>query len=93
MNTNMNNAREITIKPVLNGYVVTVGCSEVVFTSRKKLVKELARYLKDPQAVEEEYTGCCRTEVSIGDSQFTYTQQRTPVHVGDLVYTTDSGTG
>ena len=46
---------DIKIKPVLNGYIVEVGCKTVVFPSRKKLLRELDRYLQDPEGVEEEY--------------------------------------
>ena len=47
--------RDIKIKKVLNGYIVKIGCQKVVFTKRKKLLKELARYWDDPEAVEKEY--------------------------------------
>lgn len=45
----------ITIKAVLNGYRVEVGCQELVFESRKRMLKELKRYLKNPDKVEAEY--------------------------------------
>jgi len=47
--------REIHIKPVLNGFIVTVGCSVVVFTSIDDLCKELNRYHSAPEQVEKEY--------------------------------------
>ena len=53
----MNQLQTITISAVLNGYVVKVGCQELVFESRKRLLKELNRYLKKPDKVEREYTG------------------------------------
>lgn len=53
--------KDIKIETKLNGWVVTVGCSEVVFESRKKMLKELGRYLKDPAKVELEYVAA-RTE-------------------------------
>lgn len=46
---------DIKIKAVLNGYIVKVGCQTVVFGSRKKLFRELDRYLDNPSAVEREY--------------------------------------
>ena len=46
---------DIKIKAVLNGYICQVGCQTVVFGSRKKLLKELDRYLNNPAAVEKEY--------------------------------------
>ena len=47
--------REIHIKPVLNGFIVTVGCGAVVFTSIDELCKELNRYHSAPEQVEKEY--------------------------------------
>lgn len=47
--------KEVTIITVLNGYRVKVGCQEVVFDSRKKMLKELNRYLKNPNKLEAEY--------------------------------------
>ena len=47
--------RQITIRPVLNGWIVQVGCSEVVITSQFDMVNELIRYLNSPSAVEKEY--------------------------------------
>ena len=47
--------RDITIHAVMNGYLVQVGCQQVVFESTSKLMEELMAYLKDPQAVEKRY--------------------------------------
>lgn len=47
--------REITIRSVLNGFIVRVGCQELVFTSMETITKELIRYQADPGAVEKEY--------------------------------------
>ena len=47
--------REIHIKPVLNGFIVTVGCGVVVFTSIDALCEELRRYHSAPEQVEKEY--------------------------------------
>jgi len=49
--------REITICPVLNGYVVRVGCQQVVFDDRTKLLLELDAYLKNPEETEKRYIG------------------------------------
>lgn len=43
------------ITPVLNGFIVKVGCQRVVFETREKLLAELDRYLTDPAGVEAEY--------------------------------------
>ena len=48
-------SKMITIKAVLNGYRVEVGCQELVFESRKWMLKELKRYLKNHDKVEAEY--------------------------------------
>lgn len=47
--------REIMIKPVLNGFVVRVGCQTVVFASREALLGDLKRYLEDAEGVEKIY--------------------------------------
>lgn len=47
--------REFTIKPVLNGYIVRIGCQIVVFTSLDKLLSTIKSYLCDPSNVEESY--------------------------------------
>ena len=49
--------REIIIRPVLNGFVVRVGCSELAFNCQIDfLAQELIRYHRDPEGVEKEYT-------------------------------------
>lgn len=45
--------KKITIKTVLNGWKVKVGCSEVVFTDQQQLFTALERYLDDPVPVEK----------------------------------------
>ena len=45
----------ITVTKVLNGYIVTVGCSQVVFESKKKMLSEISRYFENPQKVTDEY--------------------------------------
>ena len=47
--------REISIVPVLNGWIVRVGCQTVVFTSADALLGALRRYLEDPIATEEQF--------------------------------------
>jgi len=47
--------KEIFIQPVLNGFIVKIGCSTVVFTSIDRLCSELKRYQTDPSAIEAEY--------------------------------------
>lgn len=49
------NARPITINPVLNGFVVTVGCQTVVIDSIDRLSNEINRYYKNPEATEKDY--------------------------------------
>lgn len=48
-------ARKVRITPVLNGFIVKVGCQTVMFDDAEKMGKELARYYADPDAVEKEY--------------------------------------
>ena len=49
--------KEVHITPVLNGFIVKVGCKTLVFESVERLTKELARYLKDREATAKEYLG------------------------------------
>jgi len=45
--------RNITIKPVLNGFVAQVGCQQLAYTSVDKLVLDVGAYLRDPEATEK----------------------------------------
>lgn len=47
--------RPIYIEPLLNGYLVRVGCSSVAFTDKEKLCRELRDYLDRPVEVEQRY--------------------------------------
>lgn len=49
------NHRPVKIEVVLNGYLVKVGCQNVVFESLDKMLKELGKYYRNPAAVEREY--------------------------------------
>ena len=48
--------RNIKIRRVMNGFVVGVGCQDLVFETSEKLLGELKRYLDSPEVTEEEYT-------------------------------------
>lgn len=48
--------REIKIRPVLNGFLVEVGCQSIVLDSVAKLSAEVSRYYTNPDAIELEYT-------------------------------------
>ncbi|MFZ4536922.1 hypothetical protein [Propionivibrio sp.] len=45
--------RNITITPVLNGFVAQVGCQQLAYTSVDKLVLDVGAYLRDPEATEK----------------------------------------
>jgi len=47
--------RPLTIIEVLNGYSVRIGCQDIVFENRDRLLSELCRYLETPDIVEQEY--------------------------------------
>jgi hypothetical protein len=47
--------RPISITPVLNGFIVSVGCQNVVITNPDELGKEIAAYYKNPSVVEKIY--------------------------------------
>lgn len=44
--------RNIHIKPVLNGFVVTVGCQELVYASTSALLFDLGDYFGNPEQTE-----------------------------------------
>jgi len=46
--------RILTIKPVLNGWVVEVDQQNLVYTNSKDLIKDLEEYLADPEKKEKE---------------------------------------
>lgn len=47
--------REFTVRPVLNGYIVSIGCKTLVFSSRERLVRNIERYLEDPTGTERDF--------------------------------------
>jgi hypothetical protein len=47
--------RQVTISPVLNGFMLHVGCQTVVFESAKKMLDELGQYYAAPDAVEHRF--------------------------------------
>jgi hypothetical protein len=57
--------KELHIRPVLNGFVVKIGCQEVVFTSVKDFIKEFTRYQEKSDEVEKEYIKNALNKVGI----------------------------
>ena len=49
------NPREIHIEPLNYGYLVTVGCQKMAIETPEKLSKKLLHYLKNVNAVENEF--------------------------------------
>lgn len=48
--------RTIEIRTTANAaYLVNVGCTNFAYTDKEKLIADLSEYIRDPQAVEEEY--------------------------------------
>ena len=47
--------KRVIIRPVLNGFIVEVGCQALLFKDIQTVAEELIRYWKNPKAVEEEY--------------------------------------
>ena len=48
-------ARNVEIRQLDHGYLVTVGCQQVAIETVGKLVVALERYLKDPDRATQEY--------------------------------------
>lgn len=47
--------REITIEPVLNGYICRVGCCRIVFQAREQMFAEIKNYLEKPAETEQRF--------------------------------------
>lgn len=47
--------RPLSIVAVLNGWIVTVGCQTVVYTSRELLLADLNTYMQFPRETEERF--------------------------------------
>lgn len=47
--------KTLVITSALNGFMVEIGCTKLVFDNKAKLLHELSRYIDNPPAVEEEY--------------------------------------
>lgn len=56
--------REVLITPVLNGWIVTIGCSKVVFDELDTMAGELIRYYESPVKVEKEYVIKAKNKLS-----------------------------
>jgi len=48
-----NKIQKIKIKQKDNGYVVSVGCKTFVFEDRKRMLKLIDTYMKNPQKTED----------------------------------------
>lgn len=49
------NPRSLIIEPVLNGFIVQVGCQRVVFDSPAKLGAHITEYYTNPSKVEHDF--------------------------------------
>lgn len=47
--------REVTVRPVLNGFVVQVGCQTLVFNRIEDVTENLVAYQKDPEGTEKKF--------------------------------------
>ncbi len=47
--------REVTVSPVLNGFVVRVGCQTLVFNRIEDVAANLIAYQKDPEKTEHQF--------------------------------------
>lgn len=50
----MKQYRDATIKVVLNGFIVIIGCQQVVAETPESLLKLIRNYLDDPEKTEKE---------------------------------------
>jgi hypothetical protein len=47
--------RDVTIKTVLNGWLVQIGCQTAVFTNRLTMLSAIGDYLQDPGKAERDF--------------------------------------
>ena len=82
----------VKIIPKLNGWVVIVGCSSVVFVDKKKMLSEIGRYIASPDEVAKEYVSKAVNKSSsntapgravVGDSGAQWTVRTTAVAEDD----------
>lgn len=57
--------RVITISPALNGWIMEIGCSKVVFDDLGTMLVELGKYIESPSEVEEEYLSVAKNRIPI----------------------------
>jgi hypothetical protein len=51
----MKTMRPVTITPVLNGFIVRVGCQTLVFNKIEVVAANLVEYQKNPERVSKEF--------------------------------------
>lgn len=74
--------RSLTIKPVLNGWIVEAGCQTLVYANLHELSADLVRYYSDPDAVEKEFIAKAKNK--------TMSENAVTVPTG-LLFTTSGG--
>ena len=47
---------KITVEPVLNGFLVSVGCQKAVYIDIEALIRDFADYLHDPKQMSKHYS-------------------------------------
>lgn len=45
----------LTIRPVLNGWIVEVGCQTIVFNELRRMASDIVDYYRDPEGVTKAY--------------------------------------
>ena len=75
--------RPITIKQVMNGYVVEVGCQTIVVEGAVRLIQLLDEYFQDPFEVEKRWTEKWGLGVRY-DSEMAYPVTNTPSNGGGV---------
>jgi hypothetical protein len=69
--------REIRITPVLNGWIVKVGCQTVVFDVLQVMLDNIGEYLLDPKETEKRYR---ESAVNARFTSWEEAAQNRPVH-------------
>jgi len=52
-----NKMREFNVIPVLNGFIVKIGCQTVVFEGKQAIIDAVRDYVLYPEETEKEFLG------------------------------------
>jgi len=76
-----------------NGFLVTVGCANLVYTTVEELLRDLKQYLIDPEMIEKEYVEMNFPSVILNPNSGLYYAAGTVSPASTLHITTEGNIG